>query len=198
MEWPGGEEMGSAGGGDSLESLDEQLDDALGEFDESMGGGEQGAEEVDILDPMGGGGGNSSSDQPVFEDPNSGGEGEGGSGEDQGIAQRAASGASGSESGGQQGGASSGGESSSSGEQSGADSSGGGGGSAPPGEESATGNSGEDDQGSGDIIPIPDDVGDGRQDDIVLRQIREAAMNEKDPVLRERLWDEYRRIRDQR
>jgi hypothetical protein len=190
MEWPGGDE--------SLESLDEQLDDALGDFDESMGEGSSGEEEVDILDPMSSGGGSSSSDQPVFEDP-SGSESEGGSGEDQGIAQRAESGASGSSSGGQEGGSSSsGGESSSSGEQGGSDSSGGGGGSAPPGEESASGNSGQDDQGSGDIIPVPEDVGDGRQDDIVLRQIRDAAMKEKDPVLRERLWDEYRRIRGQR
>lgn len=39
---------------------------------------------------------------------------------------------------------------------------------------------------------VPEDVGDGRDDDIVARQIREAAMNEKDPELREKLWDEYR------
>ena len=39
---------------------------------------------------------------------------------------------------------------------------------------------------------IPSDVGDGRDDDIVARQLREAAMQEKDPALRERLWDEYR------
>ena len=29
-------------------------------------------------------------------------------------------------------------------------------------------------------------------DDIVARQLREAAMKEKDPQLRERLWQEYR------
>ena len=39
---------------------------------------------------------------------------------------------------------------------------------------------------------VPGDVGDGRDDDIVARQLREAAMQEKDPALRERLWDEYR------
>jgi len=146
--------------------------------------GSESEDAVDILDPMGGGG--SPSDQPVFEDSSSGQDGE--SGEDQGIAQRAASGSSGS----------SGGASSSSGEQGGSDSSGGGGGSAPPGGESNSGNSGQDDQGNADIIPIPDDVGDGRKDDIVLRQIRDAAMKEKDPVLRERLWDEYRRIKGQK
>jgi len=185
LDWPGGSD---SGGGDSLESLDEQLDDALGDFDSAMGGGgDPGEDEIDILDPMGGGSSGSAGKQPVFEEGDLG-EG-GGSGEDQGIAQRAASGASGS---------SSGGDSSSGGEQGGSNSSGGGGGSAPQGQTDASGNSGQEDQGNADIIPIPDDIGDGRQDDIVLRQIREAAMKEKDPVLRERLWDEYRRIKGQR
>ena len=39
---------------------------------------------------------------------------------------------------------------------------------------------------------MPPDVGDGHDDDIVARQLREAAQNEKNPELRERLWDEYR------
>ena len=39
---------------------------------------------------------------------------------------------------------------------------------------------------------IPPDVGDGSNDDIVARQLREAAMKEEDPELREKLWDEYR------
>lgn len=39
---------------------------------------------------------------------------------------------------------------------------------------------------------IPQDVGDGRDDDVVARQLREAAMNEEDPELREKLWQEYR------
>ncbi|MDX1571433.1 MAG: hypothetical protein R3200_13185 [Xanthomonadales bacterium] len=39
---------------------------------------------------------------------------------------------------------------------------------------------------------VPPDVGDGSDDDVVARQIREAAMNEDDPVLREKLWEEYR------
>ena len=38
---------------------------------------------------------------------------------------------------------------------------------------------------------------DGQGDDIVLRQIRDAASKEQDPVLREKLWDEYRRIKNQ-
>jgi len=38
----------------------------------------------------------------------------------------------------------------------------------------------------------PPDVGDGSDDDIVARQLREAAEKETDPELREKLWDEYR------
>ncbi|MBQ0711822.1 MAG: hypothetical protein KBT53_02555 [Porticoccus sp.] len=41
----------------------------------------------------------------------------------------------------------------------------------------------------------PEDVSDGSDDDIVARQIREAALNEKDPVLREKLWEEYRKYK---
>ncbi len=42
---------------------------------------------------------------------------------------------------------------------------------------------------------VPADVGDGSDDDIVARQLREAAMAEEDPALREKLWDEYRRYK---
>ena len=41
----------------------------------------------------------------------------------------------------------------------------------------------------------PADASDGSDDDIVARQIREAALNEKDPVLREKLWEEYRKYK---
>jgi hypothetical protein len=41
-------------------------------------------------------------------------------------------------------------------------------------------------------IEVPEDLPDARDDDIVARQLREAAMNESDPVLREKLWEEYR------
>lgn len=44
---------------------------------------------------------------------------------------------------------------------------------------------------------VPDDIGDGTDDDIVARQLREAAMRETDPVLREKLWEEYRRYKNQ-
>ena len=43
--------------------------------------------------------------------------------------------------------------------------------------------------------PIPDDIPDARDDDIIARQLREAAMQEEDPVLKEKLWDEYKRYK---
>ncbi len=39
---------------------------------------------------------------------------------------------------------------------------------------------------------VPADIPDGSDDDIVARQLREAAMKETDPELREKLWEEYR------
>ncbi len=42
---------------------------------------------------------------------------------------------------------------------------------------------------------IPPDIPDGRDDDVVARQIREAAQAETDPALREKLWEEYRRYK---
>jgi len=44
---------------------------------------------------------------------------------------------------------------------------------------------------------IPEDIEGGSDDDIVARQIREAALKEKDPALREKLWDEYRKYKNQ-
>ncbi len=41
----------------------------------------------------------------------------------------------------------------------------------------------------------PDDVPTMVDDDIIARQLREAAIVEKDPDLRDRLWDEYRKYK---
>ncbi len=69
---------------------------------------------------------------------------------------------------------------------------------------SQAGSAGEGDSGSspggaigdsgtrGTEAPVPANIPDGDDDDIVARQLREAAMAEKDPELRERLWQEYR------
>ena len=35
----------------------------------------------------------------------------------------------------------------------------------------------------------------GNDDDIVMRQIREAAERETDPVMKEKLWNEYRKLK---
>ena len=42
----------------------------------------------------------------------------------------------------------------------------------------------------------PDDIPDLVSEDIVAKQLREAALSEDDPELRERLWDEYRSYND--
>ena len=43
-----------------------------------------------------------------------------------------------------------------------------------------------------EAFPPPEDIPNGRDDDVVARQLREAAMSEPDPELREALWEEYR------
>ncbi|GJM13081.1 MAG: hypothetical protein DHS20C12_14840 [Pseudohongiella sp.] len=43
-----------------------------------------------------------------------------------------------------------------------------------------------------ETFPAPEDIPSGRDDDVVARQLREAAMSEPDPELREALWQEYR------
>jgi len=74
------------------------------------------------------------------------------------------------------------------------DSGGSSGGNAQEGDDSegSVGGSGPGGEGSS---RAPADVGDGADDDIVARQLREAAMAEEDPELREKLWDEYRRYK---
>lgn len=184
--------------------LEEQFEDSLGDFDETMaggGGGGGGEDEIDILSPTGEGSSGPPTDEPLFEEGDVGDDGD--SAENQSVAQRAASGSSGSsDSASQQAGGSSsqsgGQESQSQASASAGGASGGGAGAEQGNREVGALSTGGQEGGGDDIIPIPEDIGDGRNDDIVLRQIREAAMNERDPVLREKLWDEYRRIRGSR
>lgn len=50
--------------------------------------------------------------------------------------------------------------------------------------------------GHSDIaVEIPADIGSPQSDDIIARQLREAAMKEQDPALREKLWNEYRKYK---
>jgi hypothetical protein len=41
----------------------------------------------------------------------------------------------------------------------------------------------------------PADIPDGSDDDVVARQLREAAEKEKDPELKKKLWEEYRKYK---
>ena len=157
-----GESGGTSGSGaESLEDLDQSLDQSLEEFDETIAG--QGSGSIEILNPTGGSSAGIESDQPLFEEGDLGEEPL----ENSDIEQRASEGS-------------------------------GTGGEGAPGSETIASAGGGSPGEPAEAIPIPEDIGDGQGDDIVLRQIRDAAMKEKDPVLREKLWDEYRRIRGQR
>ncbi len=58
---------------------------------------------------------------------------------------------------------------------------------------------GEGSTATRDASPMPPDIASIEDDDIIARQLREAAMKEQDPELREKLWDEYRKYkREQR
>jgi hypothetical protein len=169
----------SGGGGVSIDDLDAELDTSLDDFDSRVGGSGD-SSNIDVLDPMGGGGSTYDSSQAIYEELDSGGDS---------VAERAEQGPGGESS----DGAASGGAS--------AESSGGarGGGASAESSGGARGGAGNGGPGgaSGAATPLPDDIGDGRGDNIVERQIREAAMRESDPVLREKLWDEYRRVKGQ-
>lgn len=58
-----------------------------------------------------------------------------------------------------------------------------------------TGESEADGGRVGTPFPVPSDIPDGSDDDLVARQIRHAAMTEPDPALREKLWEEYRKYK---
>jgi hypothetical protein len=52
----------------------------------------------------------------------------------------------------------------------------------------------ESQRDGGQVAKIPEDIpADGSAEDQVARQIREAAMAETDPDIRDALWDEYRK-----
>ena len=45
------------------------------------------------------------------------------------------------------------------------------------------------------VYEAPEDIPSGNDDDIVARQLREAAMRESDPDIRKALWNEYRKYK---
>lgn len=66
----------------------------------------------------------------------------------------------------------------------------------PPPEQQAQGQgSGASETEQTAAIPTPADIPDGSDDDLVARQLREAAEQETDPALREKLWAEYKKYK---
>ncbi len=49
--------------------------------------------------------------------------------------------------------------------------------------------------GQQQVSGAPSDIPDGSDDDVVARQLREAAEKETDPELKKRLWEEYRKYK---
>ena len=146
---------------ESVDQLDQSLDDSLGEFDAEVSGqsGNDRTSEIDILRPSGGSILESDAEQPTYDDAGSIAEG------DEALENRASEGPSESEATGE----------------------------GPPNSDSTISSStGQPKQVTDEV---PEDIGDGQGDNIVLRQIRDAAMQESDPTLKEKLWDEYRRIK---
>ena len=64
-----------------------------------------------------------------------------------------------------------------------------------PGSGGGMRSAGESARASTAKYPPPSDIPDGDDDDVIARQLREAAMRESDPVIRERLWEEYRKYK---
>ena len=57
-----------------------------------------------------------------------------------------------------------------------------------------SGDNNASDRDGANVANIPDDIPiDGSGDDMVAEQIREAAMQEDDPAIRDVLWEEYRK-----
>jgi len=62
------------------------------------------------------------------------------------------------------------------------------------GQQSASGARGS--PPGGNKSSAPDDIPDGSDDDVIARQLREAAEKETDPELQKKLWEEYRRYKN--
>ena len=71
------------------------------------------------------------------------------------------------------------------------------------GQQGADGEAGREQTGDGargrpsggNPSSAPDDIPDGSDDDVIARQLREAAEKETDPELKKKLWEEYRRYK---
>ena len=63
------------------------------------------------------------------------------------------------------------------------------------GSSSRSGGAGPGDRRQGDSQRTPPNIPDGSDDDVVARQLREAAEKETDPELKKKLWEEYRKYK---
>jgi hypothetical protein len=68
-------------------------------------------------------------------------------------------------------------------------------------EQGSVANSGDDQRaegsrGSSSRSSAPPDTPDGHNDDVIARQLREAAEKETDPELKRKLWEEYKRYKE--
>ncbi len=167
--------------------LDAELGSSLSEFDEKLL-----REQKEIAEKSRSASAGESGDQPERGDGASGGAGDGeGDGEKAAGESGGEGGKSGSES--AAGGSEGNGESeqqAESGEQGGA-----GGEGAEGNEQVASAGGASGDGRHAGKTPTPADIPDGKDDDIVARKLREAAENEQDPELREKLWEEYRKYK---
>ena len=171
---------GTGEGGNRSEQIGRRLDETFGTFDAAVRTAQADiAKERAAADGAGSGAGGGSGDEEA-----SGEDGESGDGGDAGSGPAREGGLESTGAGGEGGADGSGGESGSGNAEDGAQSS---------SQQGGVGGGGA--KGGKGPMSVPADIPDGKDDDIVARQIREAAMKETDPELREALWEEYRRYK---
>ena len=164
--------------------IDRELDRSLGVFDDELRK-EQGiiAQRRGAGDGSGGSGGGGEGGDAERTAQGTGGAAAGGGGQEGGMPGSAGAGGGNN----QKGGAAGSGAGGENGDGQGKE-----GGSATGGQRGGGGGVGGGARGGNGPTTVPADIPDGSDDDIVARQLREAAMQETDPELREKLWQEYR------
>ena len=190
MDSTGGSSGGMGGAPGWPQDPDQVLNESMGDFDGTIAG------EREVLAKSGGGeaksaGRREQGDSESVKDAGMG-QGPGGmadapGGESASGGAAGSAGAAGGSAGGQAGDTSGGQEAGSQGSQAG-------GGSGSTSTERSGRDSDASDRDGANVAIIPDDIPiDGSGDDQVAEQIREAAMQEDDPVIRDALWEEYRK-----
>ena len=164
--------------------IDRELDRSLGVFDDELRK-EQGiiAQRRGARDGSGGSGGGGEGGDAERTAQGTGGAAAGGGGQEGGMPGSAGAGGGNN----QKGGAAGSGAGGENGDGQGKE-----GGYATGGQRGGGGGVGGGARGGNGPTTVPADIPDGSDDDIVARQLREAAMQETDPELREKLWQEYR------